>query len=69
MIHPAPEKVAISPFVILVGRRQKVHFQVLLMDLLKLVLFGRAKLVAVKDILGISQVPRLLIRCFISHIA
>lgn len=39
------------------------------MDLLKLVLFGRAKLLAVKDILGISQVPRLLIRCFISHIA
>lgn len=54
LIHPAPKKVAISPFVVLVGRRQKVHLQVLLMDLLKLALFGRAKFLAVKDILSIS---------------
>ena len=59
---------AISPFVVLVGRRQKVHFQVLLMDLLKLALFGRAELLAVKDILGIPQVARLLIRCLVRDI-
>ena len=60
---------AISPLVVLVGGRQKVHFQVLLMGLLELALFGGAELLAVKDILSISEVAWLLIRCFISHIA